>query len=110
MQEFENKFEGHTIHVCHRQYADDAVTPVDGFAQHMLCKVVVRPKRTVGNHHTLRKTRRSRGVVDHRHLFAILFNIIMYVFLAEILRELLAVQLVQVFTGIRQLVRTRNHE
>ncbi len=69
-------------------------------------KVEVAPERTVWNHHTLGETGSSAGIVDERHLVRILIDIIMYVFLAEVLRELDTEHLVEVLAGIGQLVGT----
>ena len=109
MQELEDELEGHAVHVGHGENGDDAVATVDGLAQYVLGKVIVGPEGTVGYHDTLGETGGAGGVVDHRHFLAILFLVIVDMFLTEILGELLAVQLVEVLTGIGKLIGTGNH-
>ena len=110
VQELEDELEGHAVHVGHGQDGDDAVATVDDLAQHVVGKVVVRPEGAVGNHDTLGETGRSAGVVDHGQLFAVGFLIIVDVLLAEVLGELLAVELVEVLAGVGQLVGATDHE
>ena len=52
-KEFEEEFEGHAVHMSHRQDTDDIVTCFQVFAHHMLRKIDVAPQRTVRNHHTV---------------------------------------------------------
>ena len=53
-EELENKLEGHAVHVCHRQDADDIVTCSQKvFADDALSKVGIAPQRTIRDHHTL---------------------------------------------------------
>ena len=94
----------HAIHVRHRKNADDRVASLYLLRQYVLRKVDVAPKRTVRYHHTLGETGGSAGIIDERHLIRILIYIIMYVFLTEILREFDTEHLVEMLTGIGQLI------
>ena len=100
----------HTIHVSHRKDADDRVARLDLLRQYVLGEVDVAPERTVRYHHTLGETGGSAGIIDERHLLWILVYIIMYVFLTEILREFDTEHLVEVLTGIGQLVCAGYHQ
>ena len=100
----------HTIHVSHRKDADDRVARLDLLRQYVLGEVDVAPERTVRYHHTLGETGGSAGIIDERHLLWILIYIIMYVFLTEILREFDTEHLVEVLTGIGQLVCAGYHQ
>ena len=110
VQELEDKLKGHAIHVGHGQDGDDIVTCLDGLAQYMFGKVIVRPQGTVGNHDTLREAGCAAGIVNHGHFFAILLMIIVHVLFAEVLREFPSVELVQMFAGISQLIGSAHHE
>ena len=110
VEELENKLEGHAIHVGHGQDGDDMVALGNGAAQHLTGKVIVRPQCTVGNHHAFRKARRSAGIVDECQFVRALLHIIIYVFLAEVLGELLSVERVQVLAGIGQFLRAREQQ
>ena len=94
----------------HGQHRDDAVFLVDGLAQHAAGEVVVRPEGAVGQHHAFREPRGARGVVDECQLVGRLLLIVADVLLAEVFRELLAIEFVQVLAGIGQLVRTAHHQ
>ena len=130
VQELEEELESHAVHVGHGQNGDDAVATTDNFTQHVVGEVVVRPQGAIGNHFTqhvvgevvvrpqgaignhdaLGETCRSAGVVNHGHLFAIGFLVVVDVFLAEVFGELLAVELVEVLAGVGQLVGATNHQ
>ncbi len=100
VQEFEDKLERHSVHVCHRQDAQHVIATFNLVAQHMLRKIVIAPKGAIRNHHSFRKACRSTGIVNHRHLIGRLLFIIMYVFLSKIFREFLAEHLIEVFSRI----------
>ena len=110
VQELEEELESHAVHVGHGQNGDDAVATTDNFTQHVVGEVVVRPQGAIGNHDALGETCRSAGVVNHGHLFAIGFLVVVDVFLAEVFRELFAVELVEVLAGVGQLVGATNHQ
>ena len=104
MQEFEDELESHAVHVGHGEDRDDAVATIDGLAEDVLRKVVVRPEGTIGNHDALGETGGTAGVVNHSQLFAIGLLVVVDMLLAEVFRELLAIELVEVLAGIGQLV------
>ena len=110
VQELEEELEGHTVHVGHRKHRDDRVTGLDLRSQHVAGEVVVRPQCTIGQHHAFREARCAAGVIDHSQLVGTLLHVIAYVLLAEVLGELLTVELVQVLAGIGQLVGARHHQ
>ena len=94
----------------HGQNRDDVITLLDGRAQHVAGKVVVRPQRTVGNHHTLREARGTAGIVDQGQLVRTLLDVIVDMLLTEVFRILLSIEGVQVLAGIGQLLRARHDE
>ena len=70
----------------------------------MISKVYVTPKCAIRNHDTFREPCGTAGIIDKRHFLWILVNIVMYVFLAEILWELDTEHLVEMLASISQLV------
>ena len=105
-EELEYELEGHAVHVCHRQYADDIVASMYLLAKYSYGKVVVAPQGTIWNHHSLGESCRSARVVDESHVVGILLSRIAYVFLTEKFGEFLSEHLVQMLACICQLVGT----
>ena len=91
MQELEDEFERHTIHVGHRQHRDYLIAGFDCGAKHTYGKVEVWPQCTIGQHYAFWESCSSAGVVDHCQFFRTLLLIVAYVFLAEILWEFLSI-------------------
>ena len=110
VQEFEDELERHAIHVRHGQDTDGVVTFLNGLTQHLFSEVVIAPHGTERNHHTLRETGRTTGVVDESQLVRILVKTVVYMFLSEILRVFLSEHLIQVLTGIGKLIGPGNHD
>ena len=102
----EEEFERHAIHVSQWKNADDRVARLDLLGQYTHSKVEVAPECTVRHHDTLGEACSTAGVVDERYLVWVLLNIIMYVFLAEILRELDTEHLVEMLACIGEFVGT----
>ena len=102
----EEELERHAIHVSQWKNADDRVASLDLLGQYTHSKVEVAPECTVRHHDTLGEACSTTGVVDERYLVWVLLNIIMYVFLAEILRELDTEHLVEMLACIGEFVGT----
>ena len=79
-------------------------------AQLVLGKVCVSPHGTIGNHHTFRESCRSAGVVNQCQLFWILLYIVVDMFWSEVLRILFTEHLVKMFSGVCQLLCSRNEQ
>ena len=110
VEELEDELEGHAVHVGHGQHGYDLVAGLDGLAQHVAGEVVVRPEGAVGDHHALREARGAAGVVDDSQFVGILLDVIVHMFLAEVLGEFLAVELVEVLAGVGELVSATHHQ
>ena len=108
LDEFEDKFKRHAVHVGHRQDTDDRISRLDLLTQYVLSKICIAPECTVWNHYSLGETGSSAGIVDHSQLIRILFHIVVDMVLAEVLRILDTEHLVEVFARISQLVSAGN--
>ena len=106
LDEFEDKFKRHAVHVGHRQDTDDRISRLDLLTQYVLSKICIAPECTVWNHYSLGETGSSAGIVDHSQLIRILFHIVVDMVFAEVLRILDTEHLVEVFARISQLVGT----
>ena len=106
LDEFEDKFKRHAVHVGHRQDTDDRISRLDLLTQYVLSKICIAPECTVWNHYSLGETGSSAGIVDHSQLIRILFHIVVDMVFAEVLRILDTEHLVEVFACISQLVGT----
>ena len=105
--EGKQELDGHTIHMCHRQNAQCVAELRHVDAQLFLAEIHVSPQRTIGQHDSLRKSCRSRRVVNHAEFLGI-SHIPMYVIPAERVRVLSSEQFVQPFAGVCQFFVMRN--
>ena len=110
MQELEDELERHTVHMSHREHRDNLITSLDGLAQYIAGKIVVRPEGAIGNHHTFREARSTTRIIDDCQLVWTLLKVIIHMFLAEVFGEFLAIELIEVFAGVGQLVGTTDHQ
>ena len=104
LDELEQELKRHAVHVGHGKDADDVVARHDGLAEHVLGEVGIAPHGAVWKHHALREARGAAGVVDKRQLIGALLNVIIDVLLAEIFGIFLAKDLVEVLSGIGDLL------
>ena len=100
--EFIEKFECKTVHVCHRQHGYDAIARLEYLIEFFLTEFDVGPHGSGREHNTLREAGCTRCIVQYEQLVCTVL-IIIDVFLAEILRELLAKEFVEMFTGKSEL-------
>ena len=94
----------------HGQHGDHPIATLDLLAENMTCEIVVRPQCTIGEHHTFWEACSTAGVVDDSQLIRTLLFVILHMLLTEVLGELLAIEFVQMFAGIGQLVGTTDHQ
>ena len=96
--------------MCHGKDAYDAVATLHLTTEHAHGEVVIAPKRTVRNHHSLGEACGTAGVVDESQFLATGLALVVYVLLAEVFRVFLAEHLVEMLTRIGQLVGARHHK
>ena len=105
-----DELECHAVHVSHWQYADGVVAGMQTPVKYLVGKEQVAPHGAVRNHYALGEASCARCVVDKSQFIGILFLVVVHHFLAEILRELLSEQQVEVFPCVCELFGTGNHE
>ena len=88
LDEFEDKFKRHAVHVGHRQDTDDRISRLNLLTQYVLCKICIAPECSVWNHYSLGETGSSAGIIDHSQLIRILVHIVVDMVFAEVLRIL----------------------
>ena len=106
----EDKFESHTIHVCHWQNADNVASRLNGCAQYAACKVGIAPHGTIRNHYTLRVSSSSAGVIDKCQLVWTLLTIVVNMLGTEVLRVLLSKHFVEMFACVCKFFGTAQRE
>ena len=100
MEEAEDDFAGHTIGVGHGKGAEDVVAGVDVRAKATEGEVEVPPQCAVGNHHTLRESRRTARIVDDGKAFGRGFGFVDDILTVEACGIAFAEELVEVLVDI----------
>ena len=87
--ESEEELDSHSVHVGHRQDAQHIVACLHFLAQDTDDVLHVTPDGSVRQHHALRESSRTTGIVDERHLFGLVL-VIVHVLSSESFGELAA--------------------
>ena len=109
-ENLEGELEGHAIHMCQREDADDVWILLKMLTHHLAGKVEVAPQCAIWNHHTLREARGAAGVVDECQLVGTLLVVVVHMLLTEVFRILAAKHLIEVLAGIGEFIGARHQE
>ena len=110
LKEFKYELECHTVHVCHRQNADDLVALFEHITEHVHGKIVVAPYCPVGYHDSLGESCSAAGVVDECQFIGALLVVVADVLSAEKLGVFPAEHLVEVFACVCKFICARQGE
>ena len=110
VEELEDEFEGHAVHVGHGEHGNDAVAALHLLAEHFDGELVVGPDGAVGNHDTLGVGRGAAGVVDEGKVVGCGVVGVVDEFLAEEFGVLFSEELVEALAGFGELFGARNEE
>ena len=105
-----DELERHTVHVRHRKDGNRLVARMDMLAQIVMGEIKIAPHGTVREHYSFGESRRAGSVVDEGKVVRVRLTEIFHMFLAEILRILLAEKLVQMLACISELGGAGNED